>query len=181
MWSIVEEIKLSSKEALAKFYKEHRREFILWAKNNHQCEEDDAKDIYQATIVSFYENVVSGHLSELSSSSKTYLFAIGKNKIREMQRKRGKHITLEDGQDFLDEPEEIIDPSLLKLVDISLNRLGEPCKSLLQKVYYHKNSMATIVETLGYKNEDAAKSQKYKCLLRLRTIFKEFQIKTGTE
>jgi len=177
MFSIVEQIKLSGKGALAKLYQEHRKEFILWAIKSHHCDEDDAKDIYQATIISFYENVMSGQLSELSSSPKTYLFAIAKNKIREMQRTKGKRSTLEENYDIPEEMEEISDPELLRLTMLSLKQIGEPCKSLLQEVYYHQSSMSAIVTKLSYKNEDTAKSQKYKCLIRLRKIFKDLQIK----
>ena len=178
MFSIVEQIKLSGKGALANLYQEHRKEFILWAINSHHCDEDDAKDIYQTTIISFYENVVGGKLSELSSTPKTYLFAIGKNKIREMQRNKGKRSSLEENHDIPDEIEELSDPALLQLTILSLKQIGEPCKSLLQEVYYHQSSMSAIVAKLSYKNEDAAKSQKYKCLVRLRKIFKDLQIKT---
>ena len=179
MPSIVEQIRESGKEALSMLYQEHRKEFILWAIHKYQCDEDEAKDIYQATIVSFYENVVNGRLTELSSSYKTYLFGIGKNKIREMYRAKGKQSKLDDGHDLPEEADDAIDPRLLELAMRSLDKIGEPCKSLLQEVYYHKSPMSRIVERLGYKNEDAAKSQKYKCLVRLRTIFKDLQLKSG--
>jgi RNA polymerase sigma-70 factor (ECF subfamily) len=173
----VEQLRLSGKAAIAELYQEHRKEFIRWAKNSYQCEDDEAKDIYQATIISFYENVVSGKLIELSSSFKTYIFAIGKNKIREMKRKKGKHGILNETPDIPEEIEELADPELINLAGVSLDRIGEPCKSLLQEFYYHGSSMTSIVEKLGYKNEDAAKSQKYKCLVRLRAIFKDLQLR----
>ena len=177
MQTTVEQIRLSGKTALAEIYQEYRKEFIRWAINNHQCEDDEAKDIYQATIISFYENVVNGKLIELNSSFKTYIFAIGKNKIREMKRKQGKHSVLSETPDIPEEIEELADPELLNLAGLSLDRIGEPCRSLLQEFYYYGSSMTNIVQKLGYKNEDAAKSQKYKCLVRLRAIFKDLQVR----
>lgn len=94
-----------------------------------------------------------------------------------MKRKQGKHSSLDGTQDFPEEIEELADPELIQLVTLSLDRIGEPCKSLLKEVYYQRSSMTAIAKQLGYKNEDAAKSQKYKCLVRLRTIFKDLQIK----
>ena len=94
-----------------------------------------------------------------------------------MKRKQGRHSILNETPDIPEEIEELADPGLINLASLSLDRIGEPCKSLLQEFYYHGSSMAIIVQKLGYKNEDAAKSQKYKCLVRLRAIFKDLQVR----
>jgi DNA-directed RNA polymerase specialized sigma24 family protein len=142
--------------------------------NTYHCDEDDAKDVYQATIISFYENIMMGRLSELKSTVKTYLFAIGKYKVLELQRKQGRFSALGIVPDVIDdENDEPVDPALVNLAVESLDRLGEPCKTLLKEFYFHRSTMAAIVAKLGYRNEDAAKSQKYKCLLRLKKIFRE--------
>ncbi len=52
-----------------------------------------------------------------------------------------------------------------------LSSLGEPCKSLLEAYYLQKRSMTEIAATFGYTNADNAKSQKYKCLMRLKKFF----------
>ena len=51
------------------------------------------------------------------------------------------------------------------------NKIGEPCKSLLEAYYIQKKSMPEIAEHFGYTNADNAKTQKYKCLVRLKKIF----------
>ena len=70
-------------------YLSYRDEFIMWANKNYYCDFEESRDIYQATVIQFYENVRSGRLTHLTSDLKTYLFAIGKNKIRE-QREAGR-------------------------------------------------------------------------------------------
>ena len=50
-------------------------------------------------------------------------------------------------------------------------KLGEPCKSLLEAFYIEKRSMPEIAAHFGYTNADNAKTQKYKCLMRLKKIF----------
>lgn len=148
--------------------------------NTYHCDENDAKDVYQSTIVSFYENVTSGRLTELKSTLKTYLFAIGKYKILELRRKQGRFSAIEDVPDVVEDAiDEPIDPALVSLAMQSLDALGEPCKALLQEFYFHHSTMTAIVARLGYKNEDAAKSQKYKCLLRLKKIFRSMYTKTS--
>jgi hypothetical protein len=52
-----------------------------------------------------------------------------------------------------------------------LSSLGEPCKSLLESYYLQKRSMSEIAAAFGYTNADNAKTQKYKCLMRLKRFF----------
>ena len=53
----------------------------------------------------------------------------------------------------------------------SLAKVGEPCKTLLEEFYIHKKQMQEIAEMFGYTNADNAKTQKYKCLVRLKKLF----------
>jgi DNA-directed RNA polymerase specialized sigma24 family protein len=59
----------------------------------------------------------------------------------------------------------------LLFMESALQKIGEPCKSLLEAFYLEKKSMPEIAEMFGYTNADNAKTQKYKCLLRLKKIF----------
>lgn len=167
---LVGEIVLN-REALADLYMKHRDEFLAWAGNHYKLERDVALDVYQASILALYENAASGKLTELTSSVKTYLFAIGKNKIRQTFQSSRKLQSLDEEFDMLDDPEEAADPELLKVALHCLSELGEPCKSLLEQFYYHGGTMTFIANKFGYKNEDAVKSQKYKCVIRLRKLF----------
>ncbi len=170
--SIVELIRMHGQEALKNVYLEHRDEFISWARRQMHCSADQAKDAYQQAIIILYENIVNAKLVMLQSSEKTYLFAIGKNKLREMLREDVRFQNL-DSIDYMElgAEEEPVDPKKLRHASECLQHLGEPCKRLLEEFYYHQSTMTRIAEKLGYKNEDAAKSQKYKCLARLRKLF----------
>jgi DNA-directed RNA polymerase specialized sigma24 family protein len=57
------------------------------------------------------------------------------------------------------------------MMERSINSLGEPCKSLLDAFYIQKRSMQEISASFGYTNADNAKTQKYKCLMRLKKLF----------
>jgi RNA polymerase sigma factor (sigma-70 family) len=56
-------------------------------------------------------------------------------------------------------------------LDVALEALGEPCRSLLRAYYHQDKSMQEIAQDFGYTNPDNAKTQKYKCLMRLKKIF----------
>ncbi len=59
----------------------------------------------------------------------------------------------------------------LNLMEKALLKIGEPCKGILDAYYIQKKSMPEIASNFGYTNADNAKTQKYKCLIRLKKIF----------
>lgn len=178
MPTLLEQLQANRTSTLTKIYQEYRSEFISWAMKNYGCSTDEAKDCYQNAIIIFYENILNGKLTELNSSAKTYLFAIGKNKIRELKRAENKKESLDNTTDLLMEDDaEELNPTAIQLALKSLEQLGETCKSLLREFYYHQSSMTQIMEKLGYKNEDTAKNQKYKCLVRLRKLYYELLVR----
>jgi hypothetical protein len=57
------------------------------------------------------------------------------------------------------------------VLEETLNKIGEPCRTLLEDFYLRAQSMQSITEKFGYTNPDNAKNQKYKCLMRLKKLF----------
>ena len=174
---VIEKIRNGDTTQLEIIYKSHKFEFISWLTNKFNCSEEEARDVYQFAVMTLYENIKSERLSELSSSIKTYLFAIGKHKILEEKKASVKFIPKLDAQ-IADLPEvgkwddEMYEESL-QLVESCLEKLGEPCKSLLELYYYHSMSMEEIADRMNYKNRFTSKNLKYKCINRLRKIYIE--------
>jgi RNA polymerase sigma-70 factor (ECF subfamily) len=176
--SLIERIKSrDSDEGLREIYTSYRNEFLLWAVRHHKCTMDEAKDVFQQSVIIFYENIVNGKLTEITTQVKTYIFSIGKNKILELLRLKKKQMPEFNDQIYkydsqvdgeVDEDYE----EKLKYVEAGLGKLGDPCKSILKHYYYQKKSMVEISEILKYKNSDTVKNLKYKCLQRLRRIIK---------
>ena len=171
---LLQQLKTGEQEVLKAIYLQYRKDFIGWL-TAQNCPTEEAVEIFQLTILTLYDNVINGKLKILNSSLRTYIFSIGKNKWKELQRaavKRNRifdeffydHITdadLEDREHY---------ERLLDLIAESLKNLGQPCQSLLELYYYQGMSMKEISEKMGYKNPNTAKNQKYKCLNRLRKI-----------
>ena len=177
MQNIVELIRLDGRKALESIYKDHRGEFIQWARHQYQCQEEESREVFQQAVVTLYENIVQGKLVELTSSLKTYLFAIGKNKILELRRYQHRQQST-DGMDIADEIESQLPDDLLETARQSVSLLPDPCKSILLDFYYHGKSMQQLALAYGYKNEDTVKSQKYRCLQSLRKIFYQRNLKS---
>jgi RNA polymerase sigma factor (sigma-70 family) len=143
--------------------------FIL--KNNGYPE--DARDIFQEGMIVLYQKVKSGTF-ELSCQVKTYLYSVCRRlwlkKLQQLQRYNLEIVedtipVAEDIQDHEKKNEEFL------LMENALDKIGEPCKSLLEAYYFQKKSMPEIADFFGYTNADNAKTQKYKCLMRLKKIF----------
>ncbi|MBD1391749.1 RNA polymerase sigma factor [Mucilaginibacter glaciei] len=142
---------------------------------NNSGSEDDAKDIYQEAIIVLYNKVKSGDF-ELSSKLKTYIYSICRRlwlkRLKQLNRYGGD---IKDFQEYLPVEDELEkhhekDEQLNKMAD-ALSLLGEPCKTIMEDFYMHSKSMQDICERFGYTNADNAKTQKYKCLQRLKKLF----------
>jgi DNA-directed RNA polymerase specialized sigma24 family protein len=116
---IIAQIKSGGQSELGWIYEKYRGEFIHWIMGEFHCSSDDSKDIYQLTILIFYDNVRSGKLQHLVSSIKTYLFAIGKNVVRENMRKAKRHTAINQEkwlkEYLVDEPDHSVDENFSSL------------------------------------------------------------------
>jgi RNA polymerase sigma factor (sigma-70 family) len=163
-----------SDAALAELYKRYFP-MVLHLIVNNSGTEDDAKDIYQETLIVLYEKVSEGDLT-LHCQLKTFLYSISRRlwlKQLSLRSRNGTFLT--DTEDIADVDDDVTDHEArdrqFNLMADSLERLGEPCRTLLEDFYIRHLSMQTITEKFGYTNADNAKTQKYKCLMRLKRLF----------
>jgi RNA polymerase sigma factor (sigma-70 family) len=169
-------IRRGDDRALAQLYRLHLPMVSHYVLQNNGTE-DEAKDVYQEGVMVFYEKVRDGSL-ELSCQIKTYLYAVCRRlwlkRLTEKTRFGGR---LDDHEPFLEtgaeadlvEAEER-DRKFATMAQ-ALDRLGEPCRSLLEGFYLLDKSMQQLTAEFGYTNADNAKNQKYKCLVRLKKLF----------
>ncbi len=135
---------------------------------------EDAKDIFQETMIIFYEKVQSDAF-ELSCQIKTFLYSISRRlwlkRLIQINRMnlRDSHEDLVGVENELEEHQKRDFDFMV--MEKAFGELGEPCKALLEAFYLQKKSMAEIANNFGYTNAENAKNQKYKCLMRLKKIF----------
>lgn len=172
---IIDRIRMGGQSELGMVYEEYRSEFIQWITKEFNCSSDDSKDIYQLSILIFYDNVKSGKLEHLVSSIKTYLFGIGKNVAKENMRKAKRNTPINQEkwlkEYLVDEPDNPVEEAVFGTAKKALEKLGQPCQQLIELFYYEKKSMDQISELMNYKNPETAKNQKCKCMARLRKLF----------
>ncbi|MEM7551475.1 MAG: sigma-70 family RNA polymerase sigma factor [Bacteroidota bacterium] len=129
---------------------------------------EDAKDIFQQSIVLYYEKIVhEGFQAE--SDDKTYLMGIVKKRWLKHYEKSTRTTGL-GGIDLEEETEQ--NPIVQKLLNY-LSRAGGKCMDLLQSFYYEKMTMNQLANRFGYTSERSATVQKYKCLEKVRNEIKQ--------
>lgn len=168
-----------SDDALTQLYRRYFPMVLHFVMSNSGSE-DEAKDVYQEALIVLYEKVRSGSF-ELHCQLKTYIYSVSrrlwlkqlthKNRFMVNDTETSATDSAAVGQmsDDLTDHEER-DRQFDQMAD-SLNRLGEPCRTLLEDFYIQHMSMQDITEKFGYTNADNAKTQKYKCLMRLKRLF----------
>ncbi len=163
-----------SDEVIKKLYKAYFPMILQFVLNNNG-NEDDAKDVYQEAIIVLYNKIRSGNF-ELSAKLKTYIYSVCRRIwLKKLNQSYNKSNNIADFEEVLSvdedmEQHELKDQQFEKMKS-ALELLGEPCKTIIEDFYMHNQSMQDICEKFGYTNTDNAKTQKYKCLQRLKKLF----------
>ena len=142
---------------------------------NNNGSTDDARDVFQEAMIVLYEKARSGTF-ELQCQIKTYMYSVSRRLwLKKLQQT--KRYTSDFGDpDSLVPVEDDLEDHLKRdqefgMMEKAILGLGEPCKSLLEAFYIEKKNMQEIAADFGYTNAENAKTQKYKCLMRLKKIF----------
>lgn len=173
---ILAEIRKNNEAALGELYKTHYPMAVNLICSNSGTEQE-AKDIYQETVIAFYERAQHPGFV-LTCKIKTYLYAVCRRLwLKRLAEKKRFSISIPETETFdgvETEVNEAVERELsFKRMGESLHALGEPCRSIIEDFYIHNFSMELISEKFGYTSADNAKNQKYKCLQRLKKMFFE--------
>ena len=169
------------KEAIASHFRIKHKEFLA--------------DVYQDAIIRMWEYITEGLLTEqtITTTLVAYLYGIGENVVKEKLRKEreipmamvettdeyGLPVRSFEKVELKMSEEEYRDASAKaqqlerrQMIKDTVNRMGEPCAPLLLNFYWEKKSWLTIAMELGYKTADSAKTQKNKCMNKLKALFR---------
>jgi RNA polymerase sigma factor (sigma-70 family) len=171
---LLQGLALNERQSIEAIYRENYpviQTFIL----NNSGSPDEAKDIFQEAMIVLFEKAVSGSF-ELNCQLKTYLYSVCRRLwLKRLQQLQRFSRQLDHGEETVTVEEDIElhekrDADFV-IMENALKKIGEPCKSLLDAYYMQKKHMQEIARNFGYTNADNAKTQKYKCLLRLKKLF----------
>ncbi|HEY8401054.1 MAG TPA: sigma-70 family RNA polymerase sigma factor [Cytophagaceae bacterium] len=179
---LVKYIKSGDKEkAIAELYKTYfplvRK--IIFSRGGNK---EDAKDIFQEAVLKLYLRVMEGKLREEGANLGGFIIHVSQNCWIDKVRK-DKRLTFTEEFHDLPSMYSNSDSSLLlfikseknKMIDEVLSSIGEKCQELLRQVIFFNLSMKEIAVNLGFKNEESAKTQHYKCKQKLIAAYRDNQ------
>jgi RNA polymerase sigma factor (sigma-70 family) len=171
---LLEGIAAEDKVSIEQLYKQHYNMVQSMVVTNGGSK-DDAADLFQETIIVLYEKIKAGNF-ELTCLLKTFLYSVARRLWLKKLQQQQRFTTQPDGLEEIVPVEDEIEQHMklqndFAIMETALGKVGEPCKSLLQGYYLQKKDMNTLAAEFGYTNADNAKTQKYKCLVRLKKLF----------
>ncbi len=143
------------------------RNYVL----NNSGDESDAKDLFQEAVLVLYDKVQKSTF-ETNKSVDGFVYTIARNKWIDQLRRRKKSVSFDD---FYTEDKEGSTNSLLAILNSEmiivfrevLNKLGDPCKELIQLSVYDSKSMKEISVIMNYTSINVTKTYLYRCKKRL--------------
>lgn len=162
------------------FYESTRRPFFSYFSAHYSKNESYIVDLFQEACTTLWRNIKRGKLTEnsLTSSLFTYFIAVGRYTMMAKDRKYKeivddtelvKLLQIEDDADELQRQIEQ-DDFICRMV----NEMKPPCNVILRAYYWDGSSGAEIADECGFKNADSVKSQKYKCIQKLKPLVEKF-------
>ena len=172
---VLDMIRRGDEEGLVLLYRASQRmvcSFILKNKGTSQ----DAEDMLQEAVVILWERIRRGEF-EYRSKLSTFVFATVKNlwlrRLASLRREIPTAIDPESAESPDPSPlEEAIESETSNRVREALERLGDPCKTLLLLFYWEELPMEEIAARMGLANADTAKSKKYQCKKAMERLLK---------
>jgi RNA polymerase sigma-70 factor (ECF subfamily) len=125
-------LRANKKGALETVYIDYKSEFINYSKR-YPLNESDILDIYQDSIIAMHQKFVMTQLELKSSSVKTYLFGIGKNKIFTKLKSEQRFLDVEiENKDYTEiDLEEHLPSDMQLALSKRLDEIYDSCKSLI--------------------------------------------------
>lgn len=172
--ALLEGLAASDKKAVETIYRENYNMVQSLIINNNGSA-DDAKDIFQEAMIVLYEKARSGTF-ELNCQLKTFVYSVSRRLWLKRLQQQNRYTVPGDSMEEVVAVEEDLEDherrnAEFEMMEKAINNLGEPCKGLLEAYYLQKQNMQLIAANFGYTNAANAKTQKYKCLMRLKKIF----------
>ena len=173
------------------FIPNEKSKVLALLRKRFSVSDDDLEDIFQEASKSLFLNIRDGKLTYLTTSLGVYFLSICVNQALKFTRSSKKTKQLfEDNKitnsnavrnDKIDElygfctdtEEEDKMVRMEKLVRSIMDSMTDTCRNILKEFYWNDLSMATIADEYNFPNANAVKTQKYKCMKKYHSKFKE--------
>ena len=157
----------TSFELLYRFYYPSVAAYIT----RNQGSKADAEDVFQEAIIVLLQQVRRTDFV-LTSSLKTYLFAIARNLW--LKRLRDAKRTLLTNFDSDNEPGDATtvdlneEPTPEEKITAWLTKITANCQRILTAIFFYEEPMESLMKKMGWKNKHTAANQQYKCIQQVK-------------
>jgi RNA polymerase sigma factor (sigma-70 family) len=168
--TLIEQLKSEDNASFKLLYKFYFPSIASFVKQN-MGNQEDAEDIFQEAVLVLLQKVRQTDFI-LTSSLKTYLYAIAKNLWLKRLR-NSKLICI----DHVDENSGHIEPFSVELkpektrdekVISWLEKITINCQRILRALFFYKEPMESLMKKMGWKNRHTAANQQYKCIQQIK-------------
>ena len=129
---------------------------------------EEAQDIFQDTLVIYYEKVLSNGTVTIINE-KAYLLGIAKKLWLQHYKVSHKNQPLNDFDTEVVADEQLASGKILHYLETA----GKRCMELLQAFYYDHLPVGKLASHFGYSGTHSATVAKYKCLEKVRETVKQ--------
>ena len=170
----------NSESIISSFYQKHKERFIAFFRTHYGKPVDYLTDLYQDSCLILWQNIRDDKLREdnLVSSLTTYLISVGKYSMMARDRKY-KEIIDDDAisrLNYVESDEEDLKNRIEReeYINDLVSHMSPPCSDILKAFYWDRFSGQQIADILGYRNADSVKTQKHKCMEKLKALITKF-------
>jgi RNA polymerase sigma factor (sigma-70 family) len=173
---IIEGIKARDNCVLQYVYKNHYPSIHHFIISNSGSPED-AKDIFQESIIVIFRKIKEQEHFLLNSSFKTFIYSIARNLwLKHLRAIRYEGLKIKDQQQYIelkDEPFKVSNEDLkMSLYQKYFKQLPEDCQNIL-KLTARDVPQKEIAQAMNLKSENYVKKRKHNCKEKLIEMIKQ--------
>lgn len=132
---------------------------------------DEAKDVFQDALLSYYEKTAETGLS-VNNSDGSYIYGTARYLWIKRYKQTSQSSPIDENLTANTPLETVAIPDENKLLTF-LETAGKRCMELLRSFYYDKLPMTEVAQAFGFSGVRSATVQKYKCIEKVRETVKQ--------
>ena len=163
--------------AFDEVYKRFKAQFVALMRVSQRLSREDAEDLYHKACAVFYNNIATGRISRNSLGNtqiKAYLNNTGKYILFNERRKRQVPLAVDTDyvinldEKTMDEEYDKEQDDKLFIIRTTVINMPQPCAQILNLAVYMKKSNKEVAEIMNYSGEDTVKTQRSRCMKKLK-------------
>lgn len=135
---------------------------------------EDAEDVFQEAVIVLLQKIRQSDFV-LSSSLKTYLYAISKNLwLKRLRDNKARNIDNYPYpiSDYVETSPKESETEISREEKVRnwLQKITMHCQKILKALFFHKIPMDILMVKMGWKNKHTASNQKHKCMQQIKNV-----------